>query len=311
MGKRKVNKSELTIQAGGDTLTIEQREKSWLLSIAKKSIGISNEAMSKFMSAIKDNIHIDGSFNGKNPETLMRDYSYLVDSKRYAGKVKKTLSLYTDVLSSSNEISDKMEIFYLKRDSEPTGLYASIKRWKGEKESKIEVILNEKILTRLVTNEPPKKKKASDVVAEGIKEKSNSTPHEANEKVAEQEIPEGIDKVYANMLFQDMMQKSCQYCASCNGSLEPHRTDCVQADPLKFMSFHIVIANVNLMSLGRERLSELIIEQLKPSCIDFTVCKINELFTNLSGNGEWSKSRISMYLLHALGIVKDQLIIHL
>ena len=70
MGKRKINKSELTIQAGDDTLTIEQLENFWLLRIAKKSIGINNDTKSKFMSAITDNIHVDGSFNGKNPETL-------------------------------------------------------------------------------------------------------------------------------------------------------------------------------------------------------------------------------------------------
>ena len=34
-----------------------------------------------------------------------------------------------------------------------------------------------------------------------------------------------------------MMQKSSQYCASCNGTPEPNRTDCVQADPLSFISY--------------------------------------------------------------------------
>ena len=121
MGKRKIKKSERTIQAGGDTLVIEQRETSWLLSIGWKSIGISNEAMTMFMNAIKPNIHADGSFNGMNLRTLMTDYSYLSDSKRYAGKEKKFLSLYTDVLSSNNGNSDKMEIFCLQRDDELFG----------------------------------------------------------------------------------------------------------------------------------------------------------------------------------------------
>ena len=110
--------------------------------------------MSEFMNDIKDNIHIDGSFNGKNPETLLRDYNYLADSKRYAGKLKRNLFLYTDVLPSVEELSDKMEIFYLKRDDGPIELYASIKRWKWEKESAIEVTLNEKIFTRLFRCEP-------------------------------------------------------------------------------------------------------------------------------------------------------------
>ena len=65
------------------------------------------------------------------------------------------------------------------------------------------------------------------------------------------------------------------------------------------------------MSLGKERLSELLIEQLKPSCTDFYVDKINDLFNNLNGNGEWRKAQISMYLLNALGFAKDQMIIHL
>ena len=76
MGKQKINKSDSTIQAGGDTLIIEQRETSWLLSIGWKSIGISNEAMTMFMNAIKTNIHADGSFNGMKPRTLMTDYSF-------------------------------------------------------------------------------------------------------------------------------------------------------------------------------------------------------------------------------------------
>ena len=207
-----------------------------------------------------------------------------------------------------------MEIFCLQRDDEPVGLYATIKRWKGEKESKIEVTLNEKLLTRLVSDEPSKKKNADEEVIEHVNEEINSKSHstpdelESEEKTTDQKK---IDKAYANLLFQDMMQKSSQYCASCNGHPEPHRSDCVHADPLKFISFHIVIANINLLSLGKERLSELLIEQLKPSCTDFDIDKINNLFNNLNGNGEWRKAQISMYLLNALGFVKDQLIIHL
>ena len=75
-----------------------------------------------------------------------------------------------------------MKIFCLQRDDKPIGLYATNKRWKGEKESKIEVTLNEKILTRLVNDEPPKKKTTDeefiDHVNEEIKGKSHSTPDE-------------------------------------------------------------------------------------------------------------------------------------
>ena len=83
-----------------------------------------------------------------------------------------------------------MEIFNLKPEDEHIDLYASINRWKGEKESKIEVTLNEKILTWLIRNEPPTKKEASDAfIDEGIKDKSISTPYEleTDEKIAEQE----------------------------------------------------------------------------------------------------------------------------
>ena len=83
------------------------------------------------------------------------------------------------MLPSIEEISDKMEIFYLKRDDGPIELYASIKRWKWEKVSTIEVTLNEKIFTRLFKCEPFKKKEAKDAfIAEGIKDKSYFTPHE-------------------------------------------------------------------------------------------------------------------------------------
>ena len=91
-----------------------------------------------------------------------------------------------------------MEIFCLQRDDEPVGLYATIKRWKREKESKIEVTLNEKVLTQLVSDEPSKKKNAdqefSEHVNEEIKCKSHSTPDEleSEEKTTDQKK---IDKV--------------------------------------------------------------------------------------------------------------------
>ena len=310
MGKRKI-KSEVAIQGGGDTLVIEQREKSWLLRIGKKSIIVSEEAMTKFLNNITTNIRADGSFNGTNPKALMTDCSYLIDSKRYAGKERKFLSLFTDVLSSSNGISDKMEIFCLQRDDEPIGLYATIKRWKKDKESKVFITINERILAQLVSDEPQKKKNTDEEfiehVNEEIKSKSHSTPGglESEEKTTDQNK---IDKAYANLLFQEMMQKSSQYCASCNGHTEPHRSDCLFGDPLKFLAFHIGIANVNLLSLGKERWSELVIG---PSCTDFDVDKINHLFNNLNGNGEWRKVNISFYLLKLLSFVKDQLFIHL
>ena len=67
------------------------------------------------MNDIKTNSRADGSFNGMNPHTLMTDYSYLIDSKQYAGMEKKFLTLYADVLSSNNGMSDKMDIFCLQR----------------------------------------------------------------------------------------------------------------------------------------------------------------------------------------------------
>ena len=99
-----------------------------------------------------------------------------------------------------------MKLFYLKRDDGPIELYATIKRLKGEKESKIEVTLNEKIFTRFVRSEPSRMKEASDThVDEGIKDILYSTPHEleTDEKIAKQEkiVKEGIDKVYPNMLL--------------------------------------------------------------------------------------------------------------
>ena len=110
------------------------------------------------------------------------------------------------MLTLIEEISDKMEIFYLKRDDGPIELYASIKRWKWGKESTIEVTLNEKIFTRLVRSEPFKKKEANDAfIAEGIKDKSYFTPQRIGNrrKIAEREkmVKEGIDKVYTNMLL--------------------------------------------------------------------------------------------------------------
>ena len=107
-------------------------------------------------------------------------------------------------------------------------------------------------------------------------------------------------KAYTNLLCKEMMQKSSQYCASCNGYPEPHPNDCVHAYPLKFTSSDIFIANINLFSLGKDKLSELLIEPLKSSCTYFDVDKINDLFNNL--NGECHKAQISMYLSNAMVI---------
>ena len=82
---------------------------------------------------------------------------------------------------------------------------------------------------RLGSDEPSKKKHADEEfiehVNEEIKGKSHSTPDklESEEKTTDQKT---IDKAYANLLFQDMMQKSSQYCASCNGHPKPHCSDC-------------------------------------------------------------------------------------
>ena len=80
---------------------------------------------------------------------------------------------------------------------------------------------------------------------------------------------------------------------------------------IEVLGFHIGIVNVNLLSVVKERWSDVIIEQFKFSSINFDVNKLNNLFKNLTSNGVWCKANIFFHLPNLFGCIKDLLIIHL